>query len=350
MALFSRAKQDGADGERPAENDAASPPPARQRTVGMQLREARQGFGRDLRQVGSALRIRASYLQAIEEGRWDELPGAPYAIGFIRTYADYLGLDGVEMVRRFKQETEGLELRRDLNFPVPLTERNIPGGTILLVALILAICGYGIWYYLSSTERSRPERVGAVPSTLLAPPSETAYTPAPPAEPPHPIDAAAAPPPLPRPEPEPPVAAVLPAPPPAPPPPAPAPQAAPPAAPPPSVASLPPVPEVPSVPVDPAHVFGVATGPVRIVLRATSDSWIQVRDASDTLVFTRLMRAGDVYRVPDKPGLTMRTGNAGGLEVTVDGNAAPSLGGIGILRRSVQLDPQKLAAGEAVSE
>jgi cytoskeleton protein RodZ len=107
---------------------------------------------------------------------------------------------------------------------------------------------------------------------------------------------------------------------------------------------------VPSVPVDPAHVFGVATGPVRIVLRATSDSWIQVRDASDTLVFTRLMRAGDVYRVPDKPGLTMRTGNAGGLEVTVDGNAAPSLGGIGILRRSVQLDPQKLAAGEAVSE
>ena len=344
MALFSRAKHDGAEGERPAEGDAASPAPSRARTVGMQLREARQGFGRDLRQVGSALRIRAAYLEAIEEGRWDELPGAPYAIGFIRTYADYLGLDGVEMVRRFKQETEGLELRRDLNFPVPLTERNVPGGTILLVALILAICGYGIWYYLSSTERSRPERVGAVPSTLLAPPSETAYVP--PAEPAHPIDAAAAPP-LPLPEPEPRVTA-LPAPPPAPP--APVPQASPPAAPPPSVASLPPIPEVPSVPVDPAHVFGVTSGPVRIVLRATSDCWIQIRDASDTLVFTRLMRAGDVYRVPDKPGLIMRTGNAGGLEVTVDGNAAPSLGGVGILRRSVPLDPQKLAAGEAVSE
>jgi len=347
MALFSRAKENAAEGEPLPESDAASPPPSRNRTVGAVLREARQGFGRDLRQVGSALRIRAAYLQAIEEGHWDELPGAPYAIGFIRTYSEYLGLDGTEMVRRFKQETEGLELKRDLNFPVPLTERNIPGGTILLVAVILAICGYGIWYYLSSTERSRPERVGAVPSTLLAPPSETVY--APPPEQPRPIDAAAAPAPAQqRPAPETPASA-------APPPQAPPapPQAAPPPSPPPSpivVASLPPAPEVPSVPVDPAHVFGVTNGPARIVLRATSDTWIQIRDASDALVFTRLMRAGDVYRVPDKPGLVMRTGNAGGLEVTVDGNPAPSLGGFGILRRSVQLDPQKLAAGEAVAE
>ena len=346
MALFSRAKENAAEGEPPPESGAASPSASRARTVGAVLREARQGFGRDLRQVGSALRIRAAYLQAIEEGRWDELPGAPYAIGFIRTYSDYLGLDGAEMVRRFKQETEGLELKRDLNFPVPLTERNIPGGTILLVAVILAICGYGIWYYLSSTERSRPERVGAVPSTLLAPPSETVYTPPP--EPPRPIEANAAPAPSQRSAPEPPAPA-------SPLPQAPSlpPQAAVPPSPPPTptvVASLPPAPEVPSVPVDPAHVFGVTSGPARIVLRATSDTWIQVRDGNDTMVFTRLMRAGDVYRVPDKPGLVMRTGNAGGLEVTVDGNPAPSLGGFGILRRAVQLDPQKLAAGEAVTE
>ena len=350
MALFSRAKENAADGEPLPESGATGPSSSRTRSVGAVLREARQGFGRDLRQVGSALRIRSSYLEAIEEGHWDELPGAPYAIGFIRTYADYLGLDGAEMVRRFKQETEGLELKRDLNFPVPLTERNIPGGTILLVAVILAICGYGIWYYLSSTDRSRPERVGAVPSTLLAPPSDTVYAPPTPPEPPRPIDAAAAPAPTPRGTPEPPAAPPSPASPAAPPPQAAASPVPTPAPAPTVVASLPPVPEVPSVPVDPAHVFGATTGPVRIVLRATSDTWIQVRDGNDTMVFTRLMRAGDVYRVPDKPGLVMRTGNAGGLDVTIDGNPAPSLGGFGILRRSVQLDPQKLAAGEAVTE
>ena len=40
---------------------------------------------------------------------------------------------------------------------------------MLLVALILAICGYGTWFYLSTGERTRPERVAAVPPALRMP-------------------------------------------------------------------------------------------------------------------------------------------------------------------------------------
>ena len=56
--------------------------------------------------------------------------------------------------------------RPDLSLPVPLDARSLPRGPILLVGVILAACGYGTWYYLSTGERSRPERVAAVPAEL----------------------------------------------------------------------------------------------------------------------------------------------------------------------------------------
>src|SRR5215470_2732028 len=145
-------------------------------SVGKLLRQARQGFGLELGEIAAALRIKASHLQAIEDGNYDEVPGQSYAIGFIRTYAEYLGLDGPEMVRRFKQETEGQGLKHDLSFPMPVRERRVPSSSILLGAVIIAFCGYGIWYHGSSDDQGRTERTAAVPSTLLAPPTESAIS------------------------------------------------------------------------------------------------------------------------------------------------------------------------------
>ena len=84
----------------------------------------------------------------------------------------------------------------------------------------------------------------------------------------------------------------------------------------------------------------------RIVLRAKSDSWVEVRDPqNNNLLVARLLRAGDVYNVPDKPGLRLVTGNAGGLVVIVDGEAAPPLGKEGAVRRGIALDPDALRRG-----
>src|ERR1700743_625015 len=62
-------------------------------TVGQDLRTARQRRGDDLATVSKALKIRKDHLEALEEDRIEHLPGRAYAVGFVRTYAEYLGLD-----------------------------------------------------------------------------------------------------------------------------------------------------------------------------------------------------------------------------------------------------------------
>src|SRR5690349_12316468 len=158
MALFQRLKMPSSD--KAPENISV---PCGSRSAGDELRRQREALGLDLAEVAAALRIKPAYLEALEAGRPDELPGAVYAIGFLRAYADHLGLDGGEMLRRFKQESMLLAARPALAFPIPLGGRSIPGGGMLLVALILAICAYGTWFYLSTGEGPRRERVAEVP-------------------------------------------------------------------------------------------------------------------------------------------------------------------------------------------
>ena len=86
----------------------------------------------------------------------------------------------------------------------------------------------------------------------------------------------------------------------------------------------------------------------RILLKATADSWVQVRDGANAPLMTRVLKPGDVLKVPDRDGLTLMTGNAGGLDILVDGEAVPSLGAPGQVRRNVALDADKLKAGTAI--
>src|SRR5215469_1041427 len=347
----------------------AEPVPSRPKhTIGALLRETRENYGGDVERIANALRIRAQYLVAIEEGRYDRLPAPVYALGFVRAYAIHLGLDGDEAVRRFKQEASGFEISRDLVFPVPLGERGIPHARILSAAVLLLLAAYGAWYYLSSGGRVRPERVSAVPSAMLPP----AATP-PAANPPSAAPAA---------QPAPPLVTATPSstattesapsltpsapaitPPPAASGPTPdtkniAPVLKPPAGmsrpqtaiePPTQTAALPPSDGGPSVMPGPgdAHVFGATDAPARIVIQAKEESWIKVHDQNGTSVFERLLKPGDVYRVPEQSGLSLFTGNASGLAVAVDGQDVPAL--TGKVRHNIRLDPDQLKAGTAVA-
>jgi transcriptional regulator with XRE-family HTH domain len=71
--------------------------------IGSELRETRLRLGLTLEQVETATRIRPRYLEALEEERFDELPGEAYAKGFLRTYADHLGLDGQQFLARYRE-------------------------------------------------------------------------------------------------------------------------------------------------------------------------------------------------------------------------------------------------------
>jgi cytoskeleton protein RodZ len=382
MALFARKPRNEEPQEAEPSAFGQNPPP---RTVGALLRETRLRHGGDLHQIAAILRIRAAYLEALEESRSDRLPGPAYAIGFVRAYADYLGLDGLDVVRRFKSEAAGLDAKPDLAFPMPLPDRGKPGMAILIVALIVGACAYGTWYYVTTGDRVRPERVAAVPSQLLplpppAPASEPVPVPAA-GEPTASANATAslpagatAAPSIPSPEtggqtatqqttaaqqtaavPPPsapalaPVVGGSPA--------APAASAPAPAVPATTTAAVEPPPPPSSEPqaaaespaaAEASRVFGATGGPVRIVIKANADSWIQVKDGADqSVVAVRTLKQGDIYRVPDRQNLVLRTGNAGGLDLTVDGKPIKPIGAAG-KARTVALDADRLLGGATV--
>ena len=61
-----------------------------------------------------------------------------------------------------------------------------------------------------------------------------------------------------------------------------------------------------------------------MVLQATSDTWVQVRQSGVHVLLTRIMKAGDTWPVPAEPGLTLDTGNAGGLILEINGVPTPA--------------------------
>src|SRR6058998_1040784 len=69
--------------------------------IGPALREARERRGLGLAQVETDTKIRARYIRALEDEDFHILPGPTYTKGFLRAYAEYLGLDGQPFVDEF---------------------------------------------------------------------------------------------------------------------------------------------------------------------------------------------------------------------------------------------------------
>jgi len=134
--------------------------------IGGSLREARLKRNLTSADVQKAIRIRDRYLQALEEERWELLPGDAYVKGFLRTYADYLGLDGnlyvEEYNSRFAHPDE----------PQLVPERFARSGSrfggvgflrpLVVVAVIVAIvAGLAAWQLSSSSG----DKQGTPPTT-----------------------------------------------------------------------------------------------------------------------------------------------------------------------------------------
>jgi cytoskeleton protein RodZ len=73
--------------------------------IGATLRETRNRRKLDLSEVEAAIKIRVRFLRAMENEEWDALPGGAYTRSFIRTYANYLGLDGERLAEDFRRES-----------------------------------------------------------------------------------------------------------------------------------------------------------------------------------------------------------------------------------------------------
>src|SRR5438270_7280616 len=86
-------------------------------SVGQDLCKERQRNGRTLLDVSLEIKIPPHHLIAIENGCFEALPGRIYAIGFVRSYAAYLGLDAEKLVDRLKAEMAGSNVKRPVIAP-----------------------------------------------------------------------------------------------------------------------------------------------------------------------------------------------------------------------------------------
>lgn len=78
-----------------------SPETPSAKEIGAQMARLREQFGLSQQEVSERLHIRARYVGAIEEGRYDQMPGIVYARGYVQTYAEFLGLNPDEIVPQF---------------------------------------------------------------------------------------------------------------------------------------------------------------------------------------------------------------------------------------------------------
>ena len=134
--------------------------------VGADLRAARVRHGYSLQDVSSRLRIQLDYLEAIEAGQFEALPGPAYAIGFLRSYANALGVDGEEVVLRFKSESAVVPGQTRLVFPTPVQEARRPGAAVVAASLAVAVVGYVGWAYLQQESRLPVELIPEPPQRL----------------------------------------------------------------------------------------------------------------------------------------------------------------------------------------
>jgi cytoskeleton protein RodZ len=332
------------------DHDRLDPAEALMREVGAQLRRVRLERGEELDDVSKQLRIRSTYLLGIERGDLSMLPGRAYALGFLRSYAGYLGFDGDDLIVQIKSTVANLTDRTRLRIRTPLPESRLPKMPTVVLSLAAIAAVYAGWSYANRSGQMAIETVSEVPANLRRLALDALHDGAGPRPS---VDDADV-----QPQAGPVGSAQAHAP-------------ALPAASPTAEPTSPTAQELldragrlrfepgptdveaepdqvaarafdPTTIVTDGRIFERGNTDARVVLRALGNSWIQVSSRSGDYLRARLLQRGDVFLVPNRSDLELRTGNAGGLEVIVDGTVLAPLGGSGAVVRDVSLDPSSL--------
>jgi cytoskeleton protein RodZ len=136
--------------------------------IGGSLREARLKRNLTPADVQKAIRIRDRYLQALEEERWELLPGDAYVKGFLRTYADYLGLDGNlyvdEYNNRFARPDEPQLVPERFERRTPLGGVGFLRPLVIIGAIVAVVAAVAAWQ-LSGSSSGGKRGAGTPPTT-----------------------------------------------------------------------------------------------------------------------------------------------------------------------------------------
>lgn len=277
--------------------------------VGQVLAAARKEKSLTIWQVADQIHIRQQYLVDLEEGHLNDLPGRVYILGFIRTYARLLELDGEELIRRIGVLSNIPSYARS-NLPKPIPREEEPKFPVLVFsAVFIVVVAMGGYFFLKPSAKSastnplpvdslhlqEKKQEAKIDSLLEEKMSSQPFQPY-------------------------------------------------------SVSGLPSSLESldlkgETIVKEPSKVQNIekvvkdaAVVSKKITLKAREPSWVEIRDEGGRVFFMRVLQRGEEYVIPDKPGAVFNTGNAGGLDIFVGDQKIPSLGGRGDVKRGIRID------------
>lgn len=291
--------------------------PASPIALGTKLRQAREARGLSIDDVAQALRLSARIVAALEDDAFERLPGPTYARGYLRNYAQFLGLSPQPLIDAYNNLPAASQ-RADISGLAPVHQVTssdilVRLGTVAVAVIVLGLAA--LWWsgHEATTVYSPPSATRSAPSSEAASDRPVApvvpeprpnaditdATPAPSNEPAASMNQAAAPVPPPAVKPEP-----------APTPPPPARASEPESAPAPAPATT-------TTATAPSAASNLPTA--RLVLYVHEDSWADVRDAQQHRLLYETIPAGRVVTVEGVAPLSVFLGNVEGVTVEFNG-------------------------------
>ncbi len=270
-------------------------------SVGKLCLDARLNKGLTQEQAGTLLKVRVKIIKDFEDGEHIDLPGLAYKVGFVRSYARLLDLDGDLLVKEFKESLELASFKEEYKFLTPELNKNnfLPIGVV--ISVFIAILSYTGWYYsdrsnkieqvsdqkteemfsktaeiennnyviieenfsnnLPSSKTNDENKVQELNSKMTLRDNK--------------------------------------------------------------------VESMISKNTELSATANERDPSTEMVLKATGNSWVEIEDMDGSILMSRLMRPGETYVVPNLNGLTFNTGNAGALSLSQGDVIVPKLGEVG---------------------
>ncbi len=269
-------------------------------TVGKLCLDARLNKGLTQEQAGALLKVRVKIIKDFENGEHIDLSGLAYKVGFVRSYARLLDLDGDLLVKEFKESMELNSFKEEYKFLTPeLNKKNLlPMGAVFSV--FIAILSYTGWYYSDRSnkiEQVSDKKISEIPSKMAEIDNNNYVI----IEENFSNNLTS------------------------------------------SKRNNDEVQELnlkttmndtklESMTSNNTELSATANErdpSTEMVLKATGNSWVEIEDMEGNILMTRLMRPGETYVVPNKNGLTFNTGNAGALSLSQGDIIVPKLGEVG---------------------
>ncbi|PMB52014.1 helix-turn-helix domain-containing protein [Fischerella thermalis CCMEE 5201] len=256
--------------------------------IGAYLRQIREDKSLRIEQITAQTLIRQAFLEALEEGRYEDLPEPIFVQGFIRRYGDALGLDGVSLAKNFAinfflldSENDGKKPQKNSSIHIPLA---VP------YAVLLTVASFILFFRLNpktpADSVAQEQKPKASTQTTVSPPVAASPTLSPFTTP---------------------------------------------------VATTPSPETSPSTP---------ATSPVEVTVELQGESWVRVKADGKTM-FQGTLSKGERKTWTANKELTIRSGNAGAVLVSANKSEQKPLGDPGRIK-TVTFTPESVSSQESI--